>query len=821
MRRTLLAVASVAWLGLCAGPAGAQSPREFLYTTNYGDDNISGFRMDALTGHLTPLPGSPFPGTLNVEDLAIDPTNRFLYTTSVKGTIAGYRIDPDTGALSPVPGSPYPMGLDGLNILVDPSGRFVYATDQVLGAVIGLSIDPVTGALSPLPGSPFDAGFMATGLVVEPGGRFLYAAAGGFSHEVRGFQVDPATGVLTSLPGAPPPIGGNAWGMATDPSGRHLYGASMNDEAVFAYTIDASTGALAPLPAPFPAPAGDAPRAAVLERSGRFLYVATTGTGGGISLYEREPLSGTLDHVAHVPATPWPDDLVVDPSNRFLYATWRSSDLVARYVIDAATGGLTLTGLYETAFAPSGIAMTSYQSQQAPALWVTDVSVDEEAGPATFSVVLLPASSQAVTVSYATVPGTAQAGADYAPVNGTLTFAAGTTAATVTVPIVNDTRDEDDETFSLHLTGASVAVADADGVATISDDDPFPVLNGGAVTVIEGETSMTFTVVVFPPSGKTVQVSYVTMDGTATAGSDYVPVSGTLTIPPGASSGSMATASFADRIQEGNETFTMTLSAPVNATVNTHGRGTITDNDPPGLSIADLAVRERPSSAAAAEFTVTLAPTPGDVVTVNWSTQDGTATAGSDYAAASGVLTFDPGVATQRVTVAVSADALVEGVETFTVGLSGAVGAPIAYATGTARVLDPPGGADFDADSRTDLLWRHATSGQNALWYMNGATLVSGTFTTPAILPDVRWTVVGTGEFNADGRPDILWRHATSGEDVVWYMNGSVLTGGTFVGPPPSRTCGGKSRGPATSTSTGTRTSCGGTPPPARWWCGS
>jgi hypothetical protein len=106
----------------------------------------------------------------------------------------------------------------------------------------------------------------------------------------------------------------------------------------------------------------------------------------------------------------------------------------------------------------------------------------------------------------------------------------------------------------------------------------------------------------------------------------------------------------------------------------------------------------------------------------------------------------------------------------------------------TTPIMAPAGAAafvrgDFNADGRTDILWRHDDSGENVLWFMNGANLVSGTFLTPAALGDTRWKMVGTHDFNADLKTDILWRHDTSGENVVWYMNGSVLTSGTFTTP--------------------------------------
>src|SRR2546430_1396717 len=75
----------------------------------------------------------------------------------------------------------------------------------------------------------------------------------------------------------------------------------------------------------------------------------------------------------------------------------------------------------------------------------------------------------------------------------------------------------------------------------------------------------------------------------------------------------------------------------------------------------------------------------------------------------------------------------------------------------------------FNADGNIDLLWRNRVTGDNAIWFMNGVTQ-SG-FTDIQAQPDVDWRVVGTGDFNNDGQTDILWRHATTGQNAVWYMN--------------------------------------------------
>jgi hypothetical protein len=82
---------------------------------------------------------------------------------------------------------------------------------------------------------------------------------------------------------------------------------------------------------------------------------------------------------------------------------------------------------------------------------------------------------------------------------------------------------------------------------------------------------------------------------------------------------------------------------------------------------------------------------------------------------------------------------------------------------------------DFDLDGKPDLLWRNTSSGANLLWYMNGATRI-GSATLNAVA-DLNWAIVGTGDFNGDGKPDILWRNTSNGMNVVWYMNGATRIG--------------------------------------------
>ncbi len=91
--------------------------------------------------------------------------------------------------------------------------------------------------------------------------------------------------------------------------------------------------------------------------------------------------------------------------------------------------------------------------------------------------------------------------------------------------------------------------------------------------------------------------------------------------------------------------------------------------------------------------------------------------------------------------------------------------------------------ADLNADGDQDIVWRHAGTGMNVVWFMNGTTFVSQAM-LPAVA-DTGWQIVGAADFNADTRPDLVWRHATSGQNVVWFLNGTTIMSQTLLPPVP------------------------------------
>jgi len=86
------------------------------------------------------------------------------------------------------------------------------------------------------------------------------------------------------------------------------------------------------------------------------------------------------------------------------------------------------------------------------------------------------------------------------------------------------------------------------------------------------------------------------------------------------------------------------------------------------------------------------------------------------------------------------------------------------------------GTGDFNADGMTDILWRDSTTGTNAMWLMTAVTYPT-TYPNPVFLPqvtDTNWQIVGTGDFNNDGKDDVVWRNATTGDNALWLMNGGI-----------------------------------------------
>ncbi|MBS7789777.1 cellulase family glycosylhydrolase [Roseococcus sp. SDR] len=439
-----------------------------------------------------------------------------------------------------------------------------------------------------------------------------------------------------------------------------------------------------------------------------------------------------------------------------------------------------------------------------PSLAIADASIAEgNAGTKVMNltVTLSAAASGPVTVAYATANGTATAGSDYTAKTGTLSFAAGETSKTIQVTIAGDTAVEANEAFTVNLSNATGAtIADGSATATITNDDvaptpgaaslaykvnsdwgagftaaitvtagpaalngwtaefdaPFTITNiwnavivshvgnhyvirnqsyngkvnpggetsfgfqgaggpSGAVSGLilngtptpstpslsiadaslaegaSGTSNMSFTVTLSQASATPVTVNYATSDGTATAGSDYTAKTGSLTFAAGETSKTITVAVRGDTAVEANETLNLTLSGAQGASIGDGAAvGTIRNDDAapslPTLSVGNASVNEGASGTGSLTFTVTLSQASATPVSVNFATANGTATAGSDYAARTGTLTFAAGETSKSVTVTVNGDTAIEADETLSLILSAPSGSTIRTGTGTGTI---------------------------------------------------------------------------------------------------------------------------------------
>ncbi|MFM6318573.1 MAG: Calx-beta domain-containing protein, partial [Dolichospermum sp.] len=197
------------------------------------------------------------------------------------------------------------------------------------------------------------------------------------------------------------------------------------------------------------------------------------------------------------------------------------------------------------------------------------------------------ATTSALTVNYG-ITGTANT-SDYTgatPGTGkTITFAAGASTATLTIDPTADTIVESNETVALTLaagTGYTIGTTAA-VTGTITNDDLLPNLNLSAnQTIVEGNTNpqnVTYTVTLSNASTQTITVQYATANGTAIAGADYTSTSGTLTFNPGVTSQVINIPILNDSLNEANETFSLTLNSPTNASLGTSQTVTTTITD--------------------------------------------------------------------------------------------------------------------------------------------------------------------------------------------------------------------------------------------------
>ncbi|PNJ92042.1 hypothetical protein CEP13_16220, partial [Cylindrospermopsis raciborskii C03] len=240
--------------------------------------------------------------------------------------------------------------------------------------------------------------------------------------------------------------------------------------------------------------------------------------------------------------------------------------------------------------------------------------------------------SNALTVNY-TIGGTANNGSDYVSIGTSVTFAAGSSTATVTVDPTADTTVESDETVILTLdSGTGYTIGTTSGVTgTITNDDTQVTLAVSPNSVAEdGNGDLVYTFTRTGVISNALTVNY-TIGGTANNGSDYVSIGTSVTFAAGSSTATVAVDPTADTTPESDETVILTLDSGTGYTIGTTSgvTGTITNDDTQvALAVSPTTVTEDGTNNLVYTFTRT--GVTSNALTVNY-TIEGTATNGTDY----------------------------------------------------------------------------------------------------------------------------------------------------------------------------------------------
>ena len=396
----------------------------------------------------------------------------------------------------------------------------------------------------------------------------------------------------------------------------------------------------------------------------------------------------------------------------------------------------------------AGVATpTSAQALPTVSFASASQSVDEGSGTHDVEVRMSQAPPTNITFAY-TVGGTATPGSDYTALYGTVTVPGGATTATVPVTVIDDSALESSETVVLTLVGSSGYRVGSPGThtLTIAASDPTTTASfaSASQTVDEGAGTRNVEVTLEEAPASDITLAY-TVGGTATAGSDYTALSGTVTVAKGATTATIPVTVIDDGAHELDETVVLTLVGGTGYKVGGSAAHTLTiaANDTPTVSFAS-ASQSAGEGAGKRNVKVTLDTTPAPGTSIKFRyTVGGTATSGSDY---TGYYISDPpawwtllsGVTAATIPVTIIDDSAREGSETVVVKLTGCTGCRVGSPrTHTLTIVDDDGptvsfasasqSAGEGAGTRNvEVTLEEAPASDIALAYTVGGTATAG-----------------------------------------------------------------------------------------------
>ncbi|WP_205764437.1 Calx-beta domain-containing protein [Arenibacter sp. 6A1] len=438
---------------------------------------------------------------------------------------------------------------------------------------------------------------------------------------------------------------------------------------------------------------------------GGFTLDYTTNNGSAVEPDDYTLTNGTLtfagtDGESYEITVPIIDDLVIEPTENFLVDLSNLSTTLIGILTPQANGNI----LDNDATGTTGISFEN-----------TDVTVNEDAGTATFTVVLSGNVQGGFTLDYTTNDGTAVEPDDYTLTNGTLTFDGNDGESyEITVPIIDDNIIEPTENFLVDLSNLSttlIGILTPQANGNILDNDATGTtgisFENTDVTINEDAGTATFTVVLSGNVQGGFTLDYTTNNGSAVEPDDYTLTNGTLTFDGNdGESYEITVPIIDDLVIEPTENFLVdlsNLSTTLIGILTPQANGNILDNDATGTTgisfeNTDITVNE---DAGTATFTVVLSGNVQGGFTLDYTTNDGTAVEPDDYTLTNGTLTFDGNDGeSYEITVPIIDDIIIETTESFTVNISNlSINLiPIITPQATGTIIDNDSDDDFPSD---------------------------------------------------------------------------------------------------------------------------
>jgi 6-phosphogluconolactonase (cycloisomerase 2 family) len=353
-------------------------PPTFVYVTQSMQGYVEGYIVNPQSGELTSNGQGPVWAHWGPNAIASDSGGYRLYVAN-QGSfdVSAYFINRSNGHLTPVPGANFSTGGLNTDIAVHPSNKFIYVTTDSnagSGGNSGIAAFSVAsdGSLVPVPGSPFLTAGGNGALAIDPKGEYLYTS--GFVSQtntdgvINAYTINRTTGALTALPGSPYPIVPvtcpACWSsdqfndLAIDHNGSFLIGPGYMNGVIYVYRIDRNTGALSDVPgSPFndeePQPCeyctGAEPFSLTVQGNNASVFVLNRGQANNIVAYKFDSVTGalTMDSKTWPPSPTWGNtgEIRADSSGSFVYTLGQLGQpgtpfLMTGYMVDQSNGSL-------------------------------------------------------------------------------------------------------------------------------------------------------------------------------------------------------------------------------------------------------------------------------------------------------------------------------------------------------------------------------------------------------------------------------------------------------------------------------------------------